>query len=179
MSIYFIRHGQSEFNAAYKQEPVDPMIFDAPLTALGIQQACIAREQVKQLKIQHVITSPFTRAIQTARTIFPGNSDIEVRSGHHELLLHSCDIGRQPSELKASFPELDFSTLDPDWWYQSPRGGGEIVHEPDDHFRNRIRKFVHSLDDLTSVPVAIVGHGNAFKEVIGTILENCEIHKYR
>jgi len=39
MPIYFIRHGQSEFNAAYTRGEPDPMIFDPRLTAQGRQQA--------------------------------------------------------------------------------------------------------------------------------------------
>ena len=33
MAIYFIRHGQSEFNAAFSGD-IDPMIFDAPTQKL-------------------------------------------------------------------------------------------------------------------------------------------------
>ena len=36
--VYLIRHGQSTFNAAYEQTGVDPMLFDAPLSALGVRQ---------------------------------------------------------------------------------------------------------------------------------------------
>ncbi len=85
MPVYFIRHGQSEFNAAYKGG-FDPMIFDAPLTELGFAQAADARNRVSKLGIKRVITSPLTRAIQTAKTIFDGVAPIEVNYGHHELL---------------------------------------------------------------------------------------------
>ena len=33
MTVYLIRHGQSEFNAAHSEGEPDPMIFDAPLTS--------------------------------------------------------------------------------------------------------------------------------------------------
>lgn len=36
--IYLIRHGQSTFNAAYETSGIDPMLFDAPLSALGKRQ---------------------------------------------------------------------------------------------------------------------------------------------
>lgn len=68
MTIYLIRHGQSEFNAVYTGSG-DAMIIDAPLTELGQQQAKDARSKVAKLGISHVICSPLTRAIQTAASI--------------------------------------------------------------------------------------------------------------
>ena len=72
MPIYLIRHGQSEFNAAHVQGCPDPMIWDAPLTALGREQARKARAEIAGLGIQQVLTTPLTRAIQTAKIIFDG-----------------------------------------------------------------------------------------------------------
>jgi broad specificity phosphatase PhoE len=178
MAIYFIRHGQSEFNASF-QGSTDPMIFDAPLTKLGFEQATKARDDVSILGITRVITSPFTRAIQTAQTIFDGISPIEVQHGHHELLLHSCDIGRHPDELKAHFPTLLFDHLPQSWWHENSIEGQEIVKEPIELFRKRISKFVAGLNKIDNENIAIVGHGNAFREIIGVELTNCQIHQFR
>ena len=49
MTIYFIRHAQSAFNAAYDPSKPDPIIFDAPITALGETQAQQARDEVNNL----------------------------------------------------------------------------------------------------------------------------------
>ncbi len=46
MPVYFIRHGQSEFNAAFTGGGIDPMIFDAPLTDMGLRQAEAAKKLV-------------------------------------------------------------------------------------------------------------------------------------
>jgi len=178
MAIYFIRHGQSEFNAAFKGT-IDPMIFDAPLTKLGLAQATRARDSASRLGITRVITSPFTRAIQTAQTIFDGISPIEVRHGHHELRLHSCDIGRHPHELKVDFPDLVFDHLPRSWWHENSNTALEIVKEPIDLFQKRISKFVANLNEIDNETIAIVGHGNAFKEIIGFELTNCQIHQFR
>lgn len=178
MAIYFIRHGQSEFNAAFGGV-IDPMIFDAPLTELGMTQAKRAHDRVSSLGINRVITSPFTRAIQTAQTIFNGISPIEVQHGHHELLLHSCDIGRHPSELEVDFPNLSFAHLPHSWWHENDTADQEIVKEPIELFQKRISKFVAGLNNVDSETIAIVGHGNAFKEIIGFELNNCQIHQFR
>lgn len=178
MSIYFIRHGQSEFNAVFNHDG-DPMIFDAPLTALGEAQAKTAREQVADLGIKVAITSPLTRAIQTAKHIFDGTTPIKVQSGHHELLLHSCDVGSPVSKLKARFAELEFDHLPDRWWHHDTGHPGEIAVEPALVFQARMARFVDQLEHITDLPVAIVGHGNAFQQVIGRMMHNCEIHKYR
>lgn len=178
MAIYFIRHGQSEFNAAFKGE-VDPLIFDAPLTELGFKQAAEARESILKLKITHVITSPLTRAIQTAKTIFDGIAPIEVRHGHHELLKYSGDVGRRPEELSADFPDLSFEHLPRQWWYAHHDADVEVSKEPVPIFQERVAHFVDQLNEIDTQKVAIVGHGNAFQEIIGFMLRNCQMHQYR
>ena len=178
MAIYFIRHGQSEFNAACSGD-IDPMIFDAPLTKIGLEQAKSARVNILNLGINRVITSPFTRAIQTAKIIFSGISPIEVQHGHHELLLHSCDIGQHPSDLKENFPDLSFEHIPHSWWYKNNISGLKIEEEPLEFFKNRISKFVIALDEIKDKNLAIVGHGNAFKEIIGFGLDNCQIHHFK
>ncbi|WP_299472424.1 histidine phosphatase family protein [uncultured Roseibium sp.] len=177
MPIYFVRHGQSEFNAVFRTGDEDPMIFDAPLTELGRQQAMDAREEIRDLGIRHVITSPLTRAIQTAQLMFPDGISMEVRDGHHELLLHSCDVGRPPNELGADFPALAFGHLADEWWHSDGTGG--ISVEPEDVFKARIADFVRHLDTIMERPLLIVGHGNAFNEIIGRKLANCEVHRFR
>lgn len=178
MSVYFIRHGQSEFNAAYESGKPDPIIIDAPLTKKGEQQAKSLRKSISNLDIKHVVTSPLTRAIQTSLLLFENKVPIEVKAGHHELLLHSCDIGRSPKHLKADFPELDFSELAENWWHHKNYKTSQIVPEPIEKFKERIRRFIIDIEEITLKPLAVVGHGNAFKEILGIHLENCEVHRY-
>ena len=177
MSIYFVRHGQSEFNAAFTGNG-DPLIFDATLTEFGKLQAKAAREKVAKLGISKVITSPLTRAVQTSLHMFDGIAPIEVATGHHELLSHSCDVGRGPKALKKEFPDLSFDHLDDRWWHHVTGDITEIAIEPEHIFANRIADFVQSLETVATKPLAIVGHGNAFKQIIGRMMENCEIHRF-
>jgi broad specificity phosphatase PhoE len=178
MAIYFIRHGQSKFNAAF-QGAADPFIFDAPLTELGFQQAAATRTNISGLGITRVITSPLTRAIQTSKTIFDGIAPIEVRHGHHELLKYSEDVGRHPEELSADFPDLSFDNLPLRWWHALDDREVRVPVEPMAVFQKRVAGFVADLEGIRSDTVAIVGHGNAFQEIIGFMLNNCQIHKYR
>ena len=61
MSVYLIRHGQSEFNVGSPHE-VDPLIFDAPLTDLGKAQANQARREMGSIGVQRIICSPILKA---------------------------------------------------------------------------------------------------------------------
>lgn len=145
--VYLIRHGQSTFNAAYEQTGVDPMLFDAPLSALGVRQVA---ELGRSLRASAdgsvyndddddggrggdddgsgggngrahdrfnpmprvVLTSPLTRALQTATGAFEGlGIKVEVLPDLRERLTESCDVGRPTDELRHDFPDVDFSAL--------------------------------------------------------------------
>ncbi len=179
MSVYLIRHGQSEFNAAYNEvDQIDPMIFDAPLTEKGIRQAKDTRVAVLDLGIKLVIASPLTRAIQTALHIFEGIAPITVRAGHHEYLIHSCDVGRSPAELQMDFPALSFDHIDDIWWFQGPLNAVGVPVEPHEVFLKRVANFTNDLTHIKDRPVAIIGHGDMFRELSGHQMMNCEVHRY-
>ncbi len=178
MPIYFIRHGQSEFNAAHQPGEDDPLIFDAPLTEKGRRQADEARALVAELNIKQVITSPLTRAIQTSLRIFGDTAPITVSAAHREKLIHSCDMGSHRDQLQEQFPELSFAHLDEIWWHDGPKNAHGVPVEPDHLFDQRMEAFRISLQHMQDRPLAIVGHGDAFRALIGRGMENCEIHRY-
>lgn len=178
MPIYFIRHGQSEFNATFDPSLGDPMIYDAPLTPLGRQQAIAARANVAALGIERVVVSPMTRAIETALHIFESVPPIEVDPRVRELLSHSCDVGRSPLELAGAFPQLSFDHISDRWWYQGVTNGQGVACEPPDVFVQRVSAFRDWLLTQQGQNLAIVGHGNLFKAMIGRMLDNCEIHSF-
>lgn len=179
MPVYLIRHGQSEFNAAHSEMGApDPMIFDAPLTELGHQQASDTREQVRDLGIVQVYTSPLTRAIQTARAIFDGVAPISIIPDHREKLTHSCDVGSPPSALSQRFPDMNFDHLDDIWWHQGPLNADGVPVESPEDFATRIDLFRTKLRDMRDRPMAIVGHGDTFRQLAGFDMENCEVRQY-
>ena len=84
---------------------------------------------------EQVITSPLTRAIQTALTIFQDTTPIKVIADHRELLSHSCDVDRSPSTLQMEFPNLYFGCLDETWWHQGLVNKNGVPVEPTEIFQ--------------------------------------------
>ena len=112
VTVYLIRYAQSAFNAVYDPNKPDPMIFDAPITALGEIQAHQARSEVQQLDIANVIVSPFTKTLQTAQLIFGNRLRFQISSAVREQLCNSCDVGSPPHKLAKDFSHLNFNHLD-------------------------------------------------------------------
>ena len=56
--IYFVRHGETEYNVLNLMQGHK----DIPLNENGIHQAKIARDELKDLKIDEIYSSPLIRA---------------------------------------------------------------------------------------------------------------------
>lgn len=178
-AITFIRHGQSEFNRHWAATGVDPLIRDAPLSDRGHQQVRAAQAAARALEPDVVITSPLTRALQTAVGLFgDGTVPILVDGAHRERITNTDDIGSDPAELAVRFPHLTFSHLAPVWWHQGPADELGVPVEPEDVFHQRVASFLGSLDVMLHPRIVVVGHGTFFAHVLGRHLDNCEIAPY-
>jgi glucosyl-3-phosphoglycerate phosphatase len=177
--IYLIRHGQSTFNALYEIDGVDPMHFDARLSPLGHRQVAEARRATSELRVDLVVVSPLTRAIQTALGLFEGSPPpIIVNDLLRERLHCSCDVGRSPPDLKAEFPQLSFDHLDHAWWLHDKDNRPGIVVEPEDRLARRLGEFSTWITGRPEVSIAVVGHGEFFRRLAGRYLANCEIAEW-
>ena len=171
-----IRHGQSTFNAAMAENRPDPFVEDARLSELGRRQVAAGRAALASQTYDVVVTSPLTRAIETALGLFGGRDvPIIVEPMHRERLEHSCDCGRSPSVLTREFPELAFEHLDDPWWYVELAEGVGIVTEPESVFLERVAGFDTWIRARGETSLAIVGHGTFFRNWTGRSFENCEV----
>ncbi|NDE90756.1 MAG: histidine phosphatase family protein [Alphaproteobacteria bacterium] len=146
--MYFIRHGQSEFNVVYSVTLQDPGILDAPVTQRGQQQALGAAKHLKHRHLNHqpitrIICSPYTRALQTATIIADhlGIENIMAEPLAGERRLFTCDIGTPLSELKARWPKVDFARVEKDEWWPS-------VNENEEDIERRVHAFKQLYCDL-------------------------------
>jgi glucosyl-3-phosphoglycerate phosphatase len=180
-SVLFVRHGESTFNAAWREKPVDPLHCDACLSETGIAQVRRAQNFVIGCPVESVITSPLTRALQTTAGLFskhPMKPRILVEALLRERVENSCDIGRSPRLLAAEFPFFDLAQLEDVWWHvdgiSDVRG---ICVEPVQCVQARVSEFRTLLQVRPERFIAVVGHGTFLSYLTGKTLANCEIAK--
>jgi broad specificity phosphatase PhoE len=179
-TLLCIRHGESTFNAAWRLNPVDPLHFDAPLSDLGRSQVAQARSVLARYHVEIVLTSPLTRALQTAHGLFDGHPNaprIEVAPLLRERLENSCDVGRAPAALALEFPSIDLSRLEEDAWWHSEGEADErgICVEPIATVEARAAKLKAQVMARPERVVALVGHGTFFRCLTGNTMANCEV----
>lgn len=132
--MILLRHGQSEFNLHFSATKKDPGIPDPKLTELGQQQAEAAALALAGERIDRIIASPYTRALQTAAPIArQRNLPITVTPTVRERYAFSCDVGSPRTALTYAFPHVDLAHIDEVWW--------PAIEEPDHQIEARARLF--------------------------------------
>lgn len=115
--MILLRHGQSEFNLHFGATRRDPGIIDPRLTDLGHSQAAEAARQLAREGITRIITSPYTRALQTVSPIAKAlGLNVFINPVVRERYAFACDVGTPRTELEQAWPEHDFSTVEEVWW---------------------------------------------------------------
>jgi broad specificity phosphatase PhoE len=150
MTIFLVRHGETEWNRARRYQGWS----DSPLTALGLSQAealgrCLAT--LPEAARAEIIASPLGRARRTAEIIAaclgragPPRLDERLR----EISLGSWDgLGRKEvrARIGASFVEFE-------WYFETPDG------EQYDEFAARIGSWLNEASSRDD-PIIAVCHG--------------------
>lgn len=165
--MILIRHGQSEWNAAYNRTRVDPGIPDPPLTAVGRDQALRAAEILAPRQMARLLVSPYRRTIQTAEIIarelaLPMVIEPLVR----ERAAFSCDVGTARTHLAGAWPHLRFDHLDEVWW---------LAEESEAELAVRCNSFRHHVRGLTDWDkVAVISHWGFIRGLTGQEARNGE-----
>lgn len=174
-SVFLIRHGESTFNAIYAKTLVDPGLIDAPLSPTGETQVVQARTRAQALNVDLVVSTPFTRALQTARGLFGASHPLVIEPLHRERVTASCDIGRSPKLLAADFPDLSFDHIGDPWWHCEDVDASGIPQEPLDVVHGRVAEFRNWLRGRPETRIAVVGHSAFFFHMTSHKFANCEI----
>lgn len=165
--MILLRHGQSEFNVIYGATRVDPGIEDPALTDLGREQARGAATFLAGLGLTRIISSPYTRALQTATAVadatgLPIEIDPLVREHYHFI----CDIGTAAALLADRWPGIDFTDLQERWWPHE--------HETPDRVQARCDAFKRRLPNLADHDTTlVVTHWGFIRGVTGLPVTNC------
>jgi broad specificity phosphatase PhoE len=137
--MILLRHGESEFNVVFNATRRDPGITDPRLTPRGRDQALDAARSLAAERIERVIVSPYTRALQTAAIVAEElRLPISVVTPEvRERYAFSCDVGTPTSNLARAWPGLDFSGLDEKWWPDATESA-ESIEGRARNFRTRM-----------------------------------------
>ena len=206
--VYFVRHAESAYNA-YKLNPLnwltlaalkDPMLFDPPLSPLGLSQltaltATAAKWRLTE-RAQLLVVSPLKRAIDTALAVMgqplPGAASSSGSSTStyplpvfvsplcSEVVDTSADIGSPPSELSAAYPLLSFAHLPAAWWYHADPSQPRAIHdEPRERVAQRVSSFLQWLCRRPESSIVVVSHSSFIRHCTGARLKiaNCQVQQ--
>ncbi len=166
--MILVRHGQSEWNAAYTRTRIDPDIPDPPLTAEGRRQAAEAATVLAELRIERLLTSPYVRALETAEIIAARlEVPVVVEPLVRERAAFSCDIGTPRSRLATRWPRLRFDHVDEIWWPSAAETDDQLWHRCD-----RFRVAARALQDWQRV--AVVTRWGFIRAITGIEARNGE-----
>lgn len=149
MKIYLVRHGESEDSAkGLHQRP------DSPLTKEGLKQAGLIAKRFKDIEIDVIFTSPFTRAKQLAEVI---SKHIDKPIEYSDLLVEI----KRPTEVegkKRDNPEvveikdkINKNYHDPNFRYSDEETFTDL--------KTRVYEMIKFLENLNQDNVLLVTHG--------------------
>ena len=171
--MFLVRHGESEFNQAFRKTRRDPGIVDPPLTPLGIQQIQQASDFFRNKDIHFCVSSPYQRALQTSALLFDLTSqNLTVNFLAGEQFGFSCDIGSPRSELERKWPQIDFEKLTEIWWPSEP--------ETENAVRQRGALFLKETSDRfpKTDKLVVVSHWGFIKSLTGLSVENGSVVEF-
>ena len=104
---------------------------------------------------------------------------MQVDACVRELAGFSCDIGSSPNDLATRWPNLDFSSLLPNWWAfpGDPKNSG--LDEPESNFFARVSEFRKRLAAESDWnETLVVCHWGTIRVMSGQLLKNGEFVKH-
>jgi len=101
MELYLVRHGETEWSRERRHTGRT----DLPLSAVGVAEARALGDHLRGLEVDRVLSSPLTRAVETAR--LAGFGDRVERTDALLEFDYGDYEGRTSAEIRASRPGWD------------------------------------------------------------------------
>jgi broad specificity phosphatase PhoE len=169
MRLYFVRHGESEANLLREFSNSGTK---HPLTAQGLTQAQRIADNLADLDVSLVYSSPVLRAQQTARIITERLAALlEITEALREWDVGVYEGRRDPEGWKLH------RQVQEDWFYhgrlESKMPGGESFLD----IQARFTPFVEGLlqaEGADSRQVVLVGHGGLYIAMLPVVLRNID-----
>ena len=166
MKLYFVRHGESEANT---QHVISNREGPFGLTEPGKKQAGILAENLKDIPITAILSSPIRRARETAHIVSqPFHIPFQLSEALRE---YDCGILEDKSDQQSWRLHRKYFE---DWTLRhnltsKPRGGESFVD-----IQNRFLPFIESLKRENDEHVLLIGHGGLFHLMLPLILNNID-----
>ncbi|EGN65329.1 histidine phosphatase family protein [Fusobacterium animalis] len=160
MEIYFVRHGQTIWNVEKRFQGLS----DSPLTELGITQAKLLGEKLKDIKFDKFYSTSLKRAYDTANYI-KGNrkQKVEIFDDFVEISMGDME-GIKQEDFKKLYPEqvknFFFNQLE----YNPSSFGGESFLEVRERVIRGLNKFIELNKNYERV--LVVSHGATLKTLL-------------
>lgn len=175
MKIYAIRHGETDWNIERRAQGQT----DIELNQNGITQAIKAKEQVKNLKIDFIISSPLKRAAKTAEIISDGKYEIK----YDERLKERCFGDIEGTKLE----DVNFEEI-----YNTELNLSTYNIEPINDLMARINEFLQDIKEkYNGNTILLVAHGGVLRTLNACVngipesktiasqgYKNCEIREF-
>lgn len=169
--MILLRHAQSLFNVTFSVTRVDPGIEDPELTELGREQARKAIDGLRAHPIRRIITSPYTRALETTAIVNEFlNVPVTVDSLVGERAGYVCDVGTAREHLAPRWPQFVLDHLPSRWWPEKETEADIIVRCG--RFRERMR------DETDWAHVLVVTHWGFIRGLTGLTVANGEMTRF-
>jgi broad specificity phosphatase PhoE len=156
MKVILARHGNTDANnAAVHQSP------ETPLSKEGVLQSKALAKKLTGVDIDYIISSPYTRARQTAEIISRElKKPIEYDDALAEVIRPKEFIGRRTDnpEVEKILKEMEKHAKNPEWRYP----GSENLND----FIVRVGGFVKRLEGMDYGTILIVTHSAVIKTII-------------
>lgn len=154
-TLYFVRHGESEANAAH----VFAGRRDSPLTARGREQAKVVAAAVRSVHFDRIVTSTLSRTKDTAAEI-AADRDVPVETYAD---LDEIDLGEASGK---PFDEMrGLPNYDGDGFTQWP--GGESLEQV---VTRAMRVIDRLVSDNAGQTICVVGHGGVTRILVSGFL---------
>ena len=174
MKIYYVRHGQTDWNLARKMQGGQT---ERELNKTGIKQAEETKRKLENIDYELVICSPMNRAKQTAEIIMKNKNVpliIDERLRERKLGVLEGETITEECEKQIWDYKLDYKI-----------NGGESLSE----FEQRILNFINNIKKkYNNKTILIIAHGGVAKVIKAHLygkpksenlndygMENCEI----
>jgi broad specificity phosphatase PhoE len=170
--MILMRHGQSQFNAKFAIDRVDPGLRDPGLTDLGRDQARAAAAHLRTHDVKAIVASPYTRTLETAEIVAEAlDMPFGVEPLVGEQACFTCDIGSPRTALCERWPHLELDHLPDEWW--------PPLEEPEHALDARCRAFRARMTEAGDWRgVLVVTHYHVIRTLTGHIVANAALVRF-